>query len=140
LKNLTKVEVTARQPTQEATCTVIDGCTLFRIPQWPTFSSTQKPIVKDFVEKFKHHIKEKLKDGDIYLVIDRYKDFSTISSTRTSRMAERCKVFQLSLTSPLPSQKVSLTITQNKKQLIDIICKDIQNDSYFQKNSENCLH
>ena len=48
-------------------------------------------------------------------------------------MAEGCKVYQLSLTSPLPSQKVTLTITQNKKQLIDIICKDLQNDAYFQK-------
>ena len=136
LKNLNKVEVAARQPTQEATCTVIDGCVLLWIPQWPISSSTQKPIANDFVEKFKHHIKEKLNDGDTHLVFNRYKDFSTKTSTRTSRMAERCKVFQLSLTSPLPSQKVTLTITQNKKQLIDIICKHIQKNSYFQKNSE----
>ena len=51
-------------------------------------------------------------------------------------MAEGCKVFQLSLTSPLPSQKVTLTITQNKMQLIDIICKDLKSDTYFQKNTE----
>ena len=132
LKNLTKVEISARYPTPEATCTVIDGCTLLWIPQWPSSTSTQKPIVMDFVKKFKHHIQEKLKAGDIYLVFDRYEDFSTKSSTRTSRMAEGCKVFQLSLTSPLPSQKVTLTITQNKKQLIDIICKDLQSDTYFQ--------
>ena len=75
------------------------------------------------------------KSPDVYLVFDRYEDFSTKSSTRTSRMAEGCKVYQLSLMSPLPSQKVALTITQNKKQLIDIICKDLQNDAYFQENT-----
>jgi hypothetical protein len=47
-------------------------------------------------------------------------------------------VFQLSSTAPLPSQKLTLTVTQNKKQLIDIICKDIQQDTKFlQKNTEN---
>jgi len=54
-------------------------------------------------------------------------------------MAEGCKVFQLSLTSPLPSQKVILTITQNKKQLIDIICKDLQSDSYIQENMHKLM-
>ena len=53
LKNLTKVEVTARHPTPEATCTVIDGYALLWIPQWPTSTSTHKPIVMDFVKKFK---------------------------------------------------------------------------------------
>ncbi len=52
-------------------------------------------------------------------------------------MTEGCKVFQLSLTAPLPSQKVALTITQNKKQLIDIICKDLESDTDFhRKNTE----
>jgi len=52
-KTLTKVEVTARHPTPEATCTVIDGYALLWIPQWPTSTSTHKPIVMDFVKKFK---------------------------------------------------------------------------------------
>ena len=80
---------------------------------------------------------EKLKSSDVYLVFDRYKSISTKSSTRISRMAEGCKVFQLCLTAPLPSQKVTLTISQSKKQLIDIICKDLQSDTNFhQKNTE----
>ena len=115
LKNLTKIEASARHPTPEATCTVIDSCALLWIPQWPSSSTTQKPIVMDYVKKFKHHIQEKLKASDVYLVFDRYGDFSTKSSTRTSRMAEGCKVYQLSLTSPLPSQKVALTINTKQK-------------------------
>ena len=47
------------------------------------------------------------------------------------------KYFNLCPTVPLPSQKVTLTITQNKKQLIDIICKDLQSDTDFhRKNTE----
>ena len=89
----------------------------------------------DYVNKFKDHIKEKLKSGDVYLVFDRYENFSTKSSTRTSRMAEGCKVFQLCPTAPLPSQKVTLTITRNKKQLINIICKDLQGDADFHRKN-----
>ena len=41
LKKLTRVDVSARHVTQEATCTVIDGCALLWIPQWPSSTSTQ---------------------------------------------------------------------------------------------------
>ncbi len=116
---------------------VIDGCALLWIPQWPSSTSTKQPLVMDFVKKFKDHIREKLKSGDVYLVFDRYENFSTKSFTRISRMAEGCKVFQLCPTAPLPSQKVTLTITQNKKQLINIICKDLESDKDFnRKNTE----
>ena len=38
---------------------------------------------------------------------------------------------------PLASQKVTLTITQNKKQLINIICGDLQSDiDFHQKYTE----
>ena len=106
---------------------MIDGCALLWIPQWPSSTSTKQPSVMDYVNKFK----EKLKSGDIYLVFDRYENFST----KSSRMAEGCKVFQLCPTAPLPSQKVTLTITRNKKQLIDIICKDLQGDADFHRKN-----
>ena len=68
-------------------------------------------------------------------MFDRYNNYSTKSSTRISRMVEGCKVFQLSPTAPLPSQKVCLTITQNLKQLMDIICNDLQTDQDFHSSS-----
>ena len=133
LKKLTRVDISARHVAQEATCTAIDGCALLWIPQWP-FTSTQQTLVMDFVNKFKNQIKE---SGDVYLVFNRYKSYSTKSSTRISRMTEGCKVFQLYLAAPLPTQKVTLTITENKKQLIDIICNDLQRDTDFHwKNTE----
>jgi len=100
---MTKVEVSARHPTPEATCTVIDGCTLLWIPQWSLSAL-------DFVKKLKHHI---LKASNICLFFDKY--------------VYNGRVFWLSSTSPLLFQKVTLTITQNKKELI---CKDLQSDTY----------
>ena len=41
----------------------------------------------------------------------------------------------LLMTSPLPTQKVLLTITENKKQLIDLICKHLWDNPLFGDNS-----
>lgn len=136
-KNQTKIDVSARQVSLDSPCIVTDGCALLWIPHWPPSSPTQQPTVMDYVNKFKDMIKERLSSGDVYLVFDRYEDFSTKYSTRISRGSDGCRVFQLSPTAPLPSQKLMLTVTQNKKQLIDIICKDIQQDTDFlQKHTE----
>lgn len=131
LKKQIKVEVSARHALQEPSCTVIDGCALLWIPTWPSPTLTQPPIVMDFVTKFKRKVEERLRSGDVYLVFDRYVDYSTKCSTRISRGNACSRVFQLSPTSPLPSQKLALTVTQNKKQLIDMICKDLKNDTDF---------
>lgn len=137
LKNQTKIDVSARQVSLDSPCIVTDGCALLWIPHWPPSSPTQQPTVMDYVNKFQDMIKERLSSGDVYLVFDRYEDFSTKYSTRISRGSDGCRVFQLSPTAPLPSQKLMLTVTQNKKQLIDIICKDIQQDTDFlHKNTE----
>ena len=135
LKNSTKIEVSARHASQQQSCTVIDGCALLWIPHWPASSVSEKPVVADFVKKFKHG-QVKLLVGDVYLAFDRYQDYSTTCSTRSSRGSECCKIFQLNSTTCLPSQKITfLTVTQNKRQLIDIICKDMEEDVTFQRNS-----
>jgi len=91
-----------------------DGCALLWIPQWPSSTSTQKLInSNEFCGEVQASYSGEAED----LVFDRYDDFNINSSTRSSKMAEGCKVFQLSHTSPLHSQKVTLTITQSKKQL-----------------------
>ncbi len=78
LKSLTKVDVSARHAAQEAKCTVIDGCALLWIPRWPSSTLTKQPLVIDYVNKFKDHIKEKLKMGDVYLVFDRYENYNKV--------------------------------------------------------------
>ncbi len=123
LKSQTKVDVSARQVTEKTQCLVIEGCALLWIPHWPRSSPIKPSIVMDFVNKFKDHIERKLQLGDVYLIFDRYEDYSTKCPARVSRGTTGCRVFQLHPESPLPSQKLTLTVTENKKQLIDIISK-----------------
>ena len=59
-------------------------------------------------------------------MFDRYQNYSIKSGARQERAgqyASRCH--QLSLQTPLPPQKVVLTVTGNKIQLIDIICEQL---------------
>ncbi|EDO50031.1 predicted protein [Nematostella vectensis] len=72
---------------------------------------------------------------------DRYRDYSTKSVTRNARECEASRVYQLSETTPLPSQKAVLTVSSNKKQLMSIICNNITKDDSFhtQYTSKNKL-
>ena len=107
---------------QNITCTITDGCALLWIPNWPTGT------LQDYVDKFKYHIGLRLESTDVYLVFDRYKDMSTKDGTRKSRGTGR--VHQLSASTTLPAQKIVLNVTE-KKQLIAIICSDLENDKVF---------
>lgn len=102
-------------------CTILDGCAILWCIAWPTSSPTNQALVKDYVESFKQYLQHRLRWGDVYLVFDRYIEFSTKYSTRKARGPGGCKVFQLSANAPLPPQKQVLTVAENKKQLIKII-------------------
>ena len=78
-------------------------------------------LVKDYVEPFKQYLQRHLTSGDVYLVFDRYIEFSTKYSACKARGPAGCMVFQLSAIGPLPSQKQVLTVSENKRQLIHII-------------------
>jgi len=43
-------------------------------------------------------------------------------------------VYQLTPSTPIPAQKAVLTVTGNKKQLIKLICEDLQSDEDFVQN------
>ena len=62
-----------------------------------------------------------LRLGDVYLVFDRYIAYSTKYSARKARAPDGSRIYKLSANSLLPSQKHTLTNTDNKKQLIQII-------------------
>ena len=47
---------------------------------------------------------------------------------------ETSTVQKLKVTTELPSQKVILTLTENKKQLIDIICNELMRDVSFHRD------
>ena len=85
-----------------------------------------KGTVLDHVNNFCHYVLGKTKYCDVYLVFDRYYDFSIKSGTRLARAsqsASRCHMFTVS--TPLPPQKVCLTVTENKMQLIELICQHL---------------
>ena len=77
------------------------------------------------MKSFKQYLQRHLSWGDVYLVFDRYIEFSTKCSARKSRGPGGCKVFQLSANSPLPPQKQVLTVSENKKKLIQIIVETL---------------
>ena len=88
-------------------------------------------MIKDFVQNFKTFLARKLNDSNVYLVFDRYREWSTKGSTREARECEASRVYQLSENTPLPSQKAVLTVSDNKKQLMAIICQSIISDVQF---------
>ena len=141
LKNQNKFEVSTR-PTgrhQGEIRTVIDGCALLWIPGWPSSSPTRQATVMDYVNKFKSKVADHLKSGDTYLIFDRYYDYSMKCASRSSRGNDGSRVYQLNSSSPLPPQKLTLTVSENKRQLIHIISKELQTDSDFMKENRHKL-
>lgn len=124
-KRLAKESSTRRTASNVTTC-VLDGSAVLWVIHWPA-----KGMIKDFVQNFKSFLARKLLDSNVYLVFDRYREWSTKGSTREARECEASRVYQLSENTPLPSQKVVLTVSENKKQLMAIICQSIISDLPF---------
>ena len=101
------------------TCVILDGCAILWVIHWPTTGT-----VADYVKNFVAYIQRLLHCTDVYLVFDRYYKPSIKGETRLSR-AGKTAVRQhiLNASTELPSQKVTLCVTENKVQLIDIICQ-----------------
>lgn len=128
LKTLLKEDVSSRIVASDHVSFVIDGSALLWVIPWPA-----KGTVSDYIFRFKSALITKLQLGDVYLIFDRYYTFSTKDVARQKREVGVSRVYQLSLLSPLPSQKVTLTVTENKKQLINLICSDlVQNKEYLE--------
>ena len=127
LKRDMKIEVSSRVAYENISLTVIDGCALLWIPGWPAVGNVQT-----YIDAFKYKIKQMLYKCDVSLVFDRYYDSSTKDSTRLARGTGR--VYQLTPSTPIPAQKAVLTVTSNKKQLIKLICDDLQHDEDLIQN------
>ena len=70
-----------------------------------------------------------LHKSDIYLIFDRYYADSIKNGTRPARAGkEASRRHKLNLNTPLPSQKVALTVTENKVQLINLAVKYIKDN------------
>lgn len=128
LKNQLQVEVSSRKASS-TDVTIIDGSALLWVIHWPAGGT-----VKDYVSNFRRHIEKRLEKGDVYLVFDRYYEYSTKSVARSARKTEASRVHQLNVTTQLRPQKVVLTVTENKKQLINIICSELKGDTSFHRD------
>lgn len=118
LKNNLKVEVPRRHTQIDAS--FLDGCAVLWVVPWPTGG-----IVQEFLNNFRCHIQSHMDSGDVYLVFDRYMEGSIKESTRNERDQGASRVYTLRPATRLPSQKVILTVSRNKKQLIDLISEDL---------------
>ena len=87
---------------------------------WPTGGTAH-----DFLNNFRRHIQSHLDSSDVYLLYDRYKEGSIKESTRNYRDQGASRVYSLRPTAKLPSQKVILTVSSNKKQLIGLILTEL---------------
>ena len=134
LKQVLQKEVSSRSIKKQITTVVIDGSAILYILQWPPMTGT----VGDFVKKYRNYVERRLASCDVYLVFDRYRDYSTKSVTRISRGAQLSRVHQLTNTMPIPPQKVILTIPENKQQLIALIVEDLSQNVVMPANVNVC--
>ena len=79
---------------------------------WPAHGS-----VKDYIANFKCAIEKRLRVEDVYLIFDRYYDYSTKRVTRGSRATGVSRVHHLQVNSKLPVQKILLA--SSKKEATD---------------------
>ena len=63
---------------------IIDGSAIFFVQSWPSSSATEG----DFVIKYRNYIEKHLQSYDVYLVFDRYREYSTKGVTRESYGAQ----------------------------------------------------
>ena len=131
-KQQLQVEVSARTTVSETSVVVIDGSALLWVIPWPAEGTTT-----DFTNNLKHVIAKKLKAGDVHLVFDRYYDYSTKSVTRKARASGVSQVHKLQLNTKLPPQKTVLTVTENKKQLINLIVNSLIEDKLFHECTQS---
>ena len=116
---------------------IIDGCAILWCLHWP-FNAT----IQDYVDNFWHYVSRRLNRCDACLIFDRYYEYSIKSCTRKSRMSQKSGTAQkLKLSTPLPSQQLVITITENKAQLINMICEQVKNKALsIPSNEEEFNH
>ena len=122
LKRQLQVE-TSNRITDQDNCLIIDGSAMLWVIPWPTHGKVQ-----DYVDKAVTWTFRKVQESDVYLVFDRYMEYSIKDNTRNTRQKGASRQHRLTLTMLLPPQKVLLTVTQNKIQLIDLNVAALQKE------------
>ena len=137
LKQHLKKESLARKSSGRTGSVVIDGSAILYIIGWP-----KQGIVNDFVKQFRKYVERKLKDIDVSLVFDRYRDFRIKCAPREDRgkSVKKVKMYQLSNAMKFPKQEDILNIPDNEKQLIALICDDLSSNLKFPETTMGGKH
>ena len=110
---------------QKADILIVDASAQLWVTAWPGKGG----LVSDLINTFRQFIARQLDlKQDVYIVFDRYHQDSIKGHTRIVRASGVTRRFHLQLVTELPSQKVVLTVTQNKMQLTDLILQSLQED------------
>lgn len=121
LKKKLKVDLSERT-SMKPDVIIIDGCAILWCIYWPSHGTVQ-----DYVDNCWGYVSQRMHKSHVYLVFDRYYEYSIKSCTRKSRIGKQSvSGHKLRLSTPLPAQHTILTVTENKVQLIDIICEQLQ--------------
>ena len=106
---------------------IIDGSALLWVIHWPASGN-----VSDFAESYTNYLARLMADSHIYLVFDRYYESSINGETRAAGARNGAvKRHVLNAQTLLPSQKVTLGATENKIQLIELICQYIKDQCHM---------
>ena len=121
LKNVLKKEVSSRLLVKQVPTVIIDGSAILYIIHWPPSGT-----IAEYVTGFRKYVVRKLALHDVYLIFDRYQDYSTKGVTRSGRGSAHSRIHQLSLTMQLPPKKNIMSVQGNKQQLIQLIVDDLE--------------
>ena len=92
-------KVSMRHTSSRISCLVVDGSAVIYTIHWPV-----NRTVNDYIDNFKSFIGQKLKQYDVYLVVDRYMSYITKSVTRSGRQSHVSKVYQLTCDMTIPTR------------------------------------
>ena len=126
LKKIRQVEVSDKVA-GGANVSVLGGSAILWVVQWLTNGS-----VKDYIANFKYAIEKRLRIEDVYLIFNRYYDYSTKSVTRGSRATGASRV---QVNTKLPAQKILLASSKKTKQLMQLIVDDLVQDKKFHEDN-----
>lgn len=117
LKKSLEVEQSGRT-TPDPQVIVLDGCAVLWTIHWPVPGT-----INDLITTVETYLRQKLFHSDVYLIFNRYYPYSPKGCTRSRRACVAASgPFHLIATSPLPSQSASLSIVDNKVQIIYTLC------------------
>ena len=102
---------------------IIDGGGMLHAKiHWPS-----EGTVNDLVKGIWNYIKKNTEQSIVYLIFDRYMDYSIKSDTRIERVGQMKRKYTFTLHGPLPPKDVCMSSNESKENLIEVIAKELLN-------------